>query len=159
MLHATHKYTHTRGITSHRSQVEDNNRIQFELPLPLTPALATHATSTTLATATTTATEAQAETQRSCHKTPKNSIRMPLKCGSSDVGTDRTTGCPCFRLPSKPIIFSCYICISKKSNGTNPNSTKDEQILKYDQPASLESCLCLCLCVWFVVCECGVCCV
>jgi len=94
---------------------------------------------------------------------PKNGIRMPLKCGSSDVGIDRTTGaqdrttgCLCFRLPSKPIIFSCYICISKKSNGTNPNSTKDEQIQKYDQPASLES-MSVSLSLSLSLCLCAVC--
>lgn len=45
-----------------------------------------------------------------------------------------------FGYTAKPIIFSCYICISKKSNGTNPNScTKDKQKFKKT---------CVHICVW-----------
>lgn len=122
--------THTRGKASHRNQVEDNNSKQFEQPLP--PTLGTECNRTRTRT----------KRHRTWHvepQKPQNSIRKPLECGNSNAGfapvwPDWTTGpqdVHVFGYTAKPIIFSCYICISKKSNGTNPNfSTKDEHKFK-----------------------------
>lgn len=86
---------------------------------------------------------------------PQNSIRKPLECGNSNAGFalvwpglawpvlawSGPQDVHVFGYTAKPIIFSCYICISKKSNGTNPNScTKDKHKFKITY-------VCVCVCV------------
>lgn len=125
-----HTHTHTR-----RKRATDAHTWQGLAPQPSgRPTLGTECSSL------------RAERHRTWHvepQKPQNSIRKPLECGNSNAGFAPigltglrawTTGpqdVHVFGYTAKPIIFSCYICISKKSNGTNPNSsTKDEHKFK-----------------------------